>query len=512
MRQLSVFLLFAQLILVSACSTVDFEAKKSVSYALTDSDDTYLGKYLSQFDGHPPDQSGFYLVPNSIDALAIRLLLEQRAESSIDAQYYTVADDIVGQVFFTAMMRAADRGVRVRLLIDDINTGGLEEQLAAMDDHPNIELRLFNPFANRNLRFFDIWDFERVNRRMHNKSFTVDNKVTLIGGRNIANEYFAVNSEYNFGDLDTLAVGPIVDDTSRMFDSYWNHRNAIPYRQLSGQQDDGGRRLAQLRENMQDNSEALRDTPYADAVRESFLDLAAKDGELFEWARYELVYDSPDKSISEEEAEVSDSITVPLRDLVLQAHESLLIISPYFVPQSDGIEGLAEVQDSGVQVDIVTNSLASSDHLLVHGGYASAREPLLRHGVRFYEVRADVHIGGTNRAGTHSSTSSLHTKAFVIDRRYFFMGSFNWDPRSSKINTELGVIIDSPKIASQVADEVVGALPKISYQVYLNDDGDLRWRYEEDGEVEIWDREPDTSFYTRFKAGLARMLPIKSQL
>jgi putative cardiolipin synthase len=505
-------ILTALLVLVSGCTTVDFYAKKPVSHTLTDTDETYLGRYLTQFEHHPSDQSGFYLVPNSIDALAIRLLLELRAESSIDAQYYTVADDIVGQVFFTSMVRAADRGVRVRLLIDDINTGGLEEELAAMDDHPNIELRLFNPFANRNLRFFDIWDFERVNRRMHNKSFTVDNKVTLIGGRNIANEYFAVNSEYNFGDLDTLAVGPIVEDTSRMFDSFWNHRNAIPYRQLSGQQDDGGKRLAQLKENMQDNSEALRDTPYAEAVSESFVDLVAKDGESFEWARYELVYDSPDKSISEEDAEASDSITVPLRDLVLQADESLLIISPYFVPQPDGIKGLAELQDSGVQVDIATNSLASSDHLLVHGGYAGSREPLLRHGVRFYEVRADVHISGTNRAGTHSSTSSLHTKAFVIDRRYFFMGSFNWDPRSSKINTELGVIIDSPKIASQVVDEVVRALPKISYQVYLNDNGDLRWRYEEDGEVEVWDREPDTSFYTRFKAGLARMLPIKSQL
>jgi putative cardiolipin synthase len=397
-------------------------------------------------------------------------------------------------------------------LIDDINTGGMEDELAAMDDHPNIELRLFNPFASRNLRFFDIWDFGRVNRRMHNKSFTVDNKVTLIGGRNMATEYFAVNSEYNFGDLDTLAVGPIVEDTSRMFDSFWNHRNAIPYTQLSGQQHDGGIRLAALKESLQDNSEALRGTSYANAVHDSQLDFVSEAGKSFEWAPYKLVYDSPDKSLGQEEADDARSITAPLRDALLQARESLLVISPYFVPRRSGIKGLGELQDSGVQVDILTNSLASSDHLLVHSGYAGSRKPLLRHGVRIYEVRGDVHIDGTNRAGTDSSTSSLHTKAFVVDRRYFFMGSFNWDPRSADINTELGVIIDSPKIASWVVNEVVRAAPTESYQVFLNDDGYLRWREEEDGQVEIWDREPHTSFYTRFKAGFARMLPIKGQL
>ena len=505
-------LLSALLTLGSGCATVDFDAEKSESYALTDTDDTYLGKFVSQFDHHPSHYSGFYIVTDGIDALAIRLLLELRAERSIDAQYYMVNDDIVGRVFFTSLVRAADRGVRVRLLIDDINTGGLEDELAAMNDHPNIELRLFNPFASRNQRIFDLWDFGRVNRRMHNKSFTVDNKVTLIGGRNMAAEYFSVNREYNFGDLDTLAVGPIVEETSRMFDSFWNHRNAIPYNQLSGQQTDGGKRLAALQESLQDNSEALRDSPYADAVHDSIVELVAEDGSSFEWAPYELVYDSPDKSIGVEEAEDAPSITTPLLGFLQQAQESLMIVSPYFVPRRSGIKGLSDLQDSGVQIDIVTNSLASSDHLLVYGGYAGSRKPLLRHGVRIYEVRGDTHVDGTNRAGTSTSTSSLHTKAFVVDRRYFFMGSFNWDPRSTDINTELGVIIDSPKIAAWAMDGVARAAPTTTYQVFLNDHGSLRWRAEEDGQVEIWDREPDTSFYKRFKASLTRMLPIRSQL
>jgi putative cardiolipin synthase len=511
-RFLQHLLLVALIILGAGCASVDFDAEKSTSTALTDTDDTNLGRYLTRVGSHPPDESGFYLIYDSIDALAIRLLLEKRAERSIDAQYYMVDDDVVGQVFFASLVRAADRGVRVRLLIDDINTSGMEDQLAAMDDHPNIELRLFNPFAYRQWRVLEVWDFSRVNRRMHNKSFTVDNQVTLIGGRNIATEYFARNSEYNFGDLDTLAVGPIVADTSKMFDSYWNHRNAVPYAQLSAQQPDGGERLSVLRDSLQDNTETLRDTPYADAVFESLDEFVEKDHKEFQWAPYQLVYDSPDKSLEGDEGEDATSILSPLRKSLLSASESLLIISPYFVPTPTAIERLVALQQSGVQVDIVTNSLASSDHLLVHGGYAGSRKPLLKHGVRFFEVRGDVEISGTEDSHRRHAKSSLHTKAFVVDRRYFFMGSFNWDPRSAYINTELGVTIDSPKIASYVADRIYAAAPGTSFEVFLGDDGGLRWRAHEGGKEVIYDVEPDTTWFKRFKAGLAGMLPVRGQL
>ena len=505
-------LLALLLALLSGCASVDFDAEKSTTYALTDTDDTYLGSYVSQLGDHPADYSGFYLLGDSMSALALRLLLELHAARSIDVQYYTVADDIIGEVFFASLVRAADRGVRVRLLLDDINTGGMDDTLAVMDQHPNIELRLFNPFAYRNLRFMNIGDFSRVNRRMHNKSFTVDNQVTIIGGRNIAAEYFAANDEYNFSDMDLLAVGPVVDETSRMFDAFWNHRNAVPYRLLSGQPEDGGERLMAFKASLKDNSEALRDTPYANAIVESLEEMIGDDDSFFEWAPYELVYDSPDKSISDEAAENAASITTPLRASIMQARESLLVVSPYFVPRQSGINTLSEIQDSGVQVDIVTNSLASSDHLLVHSGYAGARRPLLAHGVRIFEMRGDVHVVGTRRAGTQGSSSSLHAKAFIVDDRYFFMGSFNWDPRSAEINTELGVIIDSPKIASQMAASIMQAVPTKSYEVFLNDDGDLRWRAEINGRVEIWDREPETSFYTRAKAALLGILPVESQL
>jgi putative cardiolipin synthase len=506
-------LLLAVLITFSAgCATVDFDAEKPTSHALADTGDTSLGKLFAKHAHHPQNESGFYLITDSIDALAIRLLLEERAERSIDAQYYMVANDIVGKVFFSSMLRAADRGVRVRLLIDDINTGGMEHKLAALADHPNIELRLFNPFANRTFRVFNVWDFQRINRRMHNKSFTVDNQVTIIGGRNIAAEYFAANTDYNFGDLDTLAVGPVVTETSHMFDTYWNHRNAIPYKQLSGQQADGGKRLDAVRETLQDNREALRDTPYAAAVRDSLEEFIDDGDKQFTWAPYQLVYDSPDKSISSEAARDAHSIVTPLSQTAKSAKESLLIISPYFVPSRRAIESMADLQDNGVQIDVITNSLASSDHLLVHGGYAASRKPLLRHGVRFCEVRGNVHIAGTEDSAAKGSKSSLHTKAFVVDRHYFFMGSFNWDPRSIDINTELGIIIDSPEMASRVADLIYAAAPALCYQPFLNDKGRLRWREFKNGQERILDHEPDTSFFTRLKANLGRALPIRGQL
>jgi cardiolipin synthase C len=505
-------LLVTLVTLSAACSTVDFDADKPVSHALTDTGDTYIGKYLSKYSEHPPDESGFHVVTDSIDALGIRLVLAEKAERSIDAQYYMVGNDIIGNVFFASLLRAADRGVRVRLLMDDINTGGMEDKLAGMDAHPNIELRLFNPFANRGVRALDAWDFGRINRRMHNKSFTVDNQITIIGGRNIANEYFAANPDYNFGDLDTVAIGPVVADTSQMFDAYWNHRNAIPYQQLAAQNKGSEEQLAALRELLRDHREALRDTPYAAAVYDSLDDYRADYAHEFYWATYQLIYDSPDKSIGSDEAEHAASIMTPLLQSARSAQESLLIISPYFVPRSRGIKALGELQDSGVQIDIVTNSLASSDHLLVYGGYAGCRKPLLRHGVRFFEARHDEPYPGAAEVGADEYGSSLHTKAFVVDGRYFFMGSFNWDPRSAEINTELGILIDSPDIAGWVADRVYAATPSRSYEVFLSENGNLRWRTVNEGKEVVFDKEPATSFFTRLKGNLSRALPMRGQL
>ena len=498
------------LVILGGCATVDFDAPKSESRAFTDTADTRLGQALATEEEHPDNYSGFYLLSDAIDALAARLLVANLAEKSIDAQYYLVKDDIIGRVFFASLLQAADRGVRVRLLIDDVGTKGMDDLLAAVADHPNLELRLFNPFANRKTRAADAWDVQRLNRRMHNKSFTVDNQITVIGGRNIATEYFAANSVYNFGDLDTLAIGPVVQDTSNMFDAYWNHPRAVPFEQLSGQQDDGGARLETLGTELRTAIDGLRDTRYADAVGQSFERFEDGGESIYTWARYLLVFDSPDKALGKVEGE--DSIVTPLAKTAKAAQEELLVISPYFVPRSAGIEAISEMARRGVQIDVVTNGLAANDHLIVYGGYAPSRKPLLKEGVRFFEVRGDLALSGTEAAGTRKARSSLHTKAFVVDRRYFFMGSFNWDPRSMEINTELGILMDAPEIAGEVARLIYEAAPDRSYQAFLNDDGKLNWRTVEDGKEVIYTKEPESGWWRRTAANLTRLLPIRSQL
>ncbi|MEP1470971.1 MAG: phospholipase D family protein [Halieaceae bacterium] len=504
-------LLISLVLLVAGCATVDFDAEKTASQMIEDTSDTRFGEAIAPAIAEHPGQSGFHLMIESIDALAARLLLAGLAERTLDVQYYLIGDDPIGDIFFSSLLKAADRGVRVRLLIDDLGTVGLEDDLMALSDHPNIQLRLFNPFASRALRAFDAWDFRRLNRRMHNKSFTADNQMTIIGGRNIATEYFALNPDYNFGDLDTLAIGPIVTETSRMFDSYWNHERAVPFHQLSQQAPDDGTRLNVIRASYADNLEALKSTGYGDAVQASIDDYLDSDLSLYQWADYELVFDSPDKNLIDE-SETADSIRTPLAESIRSTTESFTLISPYFVPRQAGIEAISRMQDNGIQVNVITNSLASSDHLLVYGGYAPVRKPLLEHGARIFEIRGDLDISGTEDAGTKGSKSSLHTKAFIVDRQYFFMGSFNWDPRSAFLNTELGVIIDSKEIAAPLADRLVRSAPESSYEVFLNEQGKLRWRTIEAGEELILDKEPDTGFWTRFFGGLSRLLPIESQL
>jgi len=236
MRQGGLVIGFA---LLHGCASVDFDYPKPASNALTDTGDTYYGKQLDGLAEQHPGEAGFYPLSNGIDALAARLLLAERAERTLDAQYYLIKQDIVSHAFINALLRAADRGVRVRLLLDDIFTSGYDAGMAGLDSHPNFEIRIFNPFARRSARFMDgLTNFSRVNRRMHNKSFTVDNQITIIGGRNIADEYFGAREDAKFGDLDVLGVGPVVNDISNMFDTYWNHERAAPIAAFADMPDD----------------------------------------------------------------------------------------------------------------------------------------------------------------------------------------------------------------------------------------------------------------------------------
>ncbi len=498
--------------LMCGCASVDFDYPKPESHVVMDTEDTFLGQRLAEQASQHPGAAGFFPISDGIEALAARLLLAGRAERTIDAQYYLIKNDHTGNAFINVLLQAADRGVRVRLLVYDMFTGGYDTGMAALDSHPNFEIRIFNPFARRSARFMDgLTSFSRINRRMHNKSFTVDNQITIIGGRNIADEYFGAREDAKFGDLDVVGIGGVVQEVSDMFDSYWNHERAAPIAAFAKMPEDPAAQLEDLREQLEERRQSIMTSKYAAAVREQVLEYVENDTSRFTWAPYILAVDSPDKTYKKKAKEVA-SITTPLRESLASARSEAIIVSPYFVPRKAGIEALAAMQASGVEVIIITNSLAANNQASVHGGYAPSRKPLLKAGVRIFEVRPDAEIAGSELVAASGSKATLHTKAFFIDRREVFIGSFNFDPRSANINTELGVIIRSPELAEVFSERIMKALPNNTYEVFLNEKGKLRWRGLENGEEVIFDKEPQTTAWQRFVAGFMRILPIRGQL
>ena len=481
---------------------------------IANSEQTRLGIRVAELStAQDEGTSGFYPLIDGIEALTARLLLAERAELSIDTQYYLVKTDNASMAFIYALLRAADRGVRVRLLIDDVFTKGYDAGMAALDSHPNFEVRVFNPF--RRGAGGRIWsgltDFGRVNRRMHTKSFTVDNQVTIVGGRNIADEYFGSRVDARFGDLDVIGVGPVANDVSQMFDSFWNHETALPVPAFSKMPDDPAAELEKLRERLRAASENASQTPYAEAVQATAMRSVDRGPEVFEWKPYELVYDSPDKGIRSSEGPAV-SIVEPLVEALQSAREKVVVVSPYFVPMKTGIEFFSELEARGVEVTIVTNSLAANNQITVHGGYAPSRKPLLRNGVRIYEVRPDVEVAGSQIVAASGAKSTLHTKAFFVDGKLTFIGSFNFDPRSANLNTESGVLIDSEKLTSNFMRLIDEGVSEKTYELFLDEKGKLRWRGHEDGKEVIYTKEPESTWFERFVAGVVRLLPVKSQL
>ena len=481
---------------------------------IANTEQTHLGTRVAHLIADQADgTSGFYPLIDGIEALSARLLLAERAEMSIDTQYYLVKTDNASMAFIHALLRAADRGVRVRLLLDDVFTKGYDAGMAALDAHPNFEVRIFNPFQRGvgGRAWSGVTNFARVNRRMHTKSFTVDNQVTIVGGRNIADEYFGARADARFGDLDVVGIGPVANDVSAMFDSFWNHETALPVPAFSKVPDDPAAALDRLREHLREASEAARATQYAEAVQATVLGFMDRGGDSFEWTPYELVYDSPDKGIKSQDGP-SVSIVEPLIEALQSAQEQVIVVSPYFVPLKTGVRFFAELQARGVEVTIVTNSLAANNQVTVHGGYAPSRKPLLRSGVRIYEVRPDAAVAGSEIVAASGAKSTLHTKAFFVDGKTTFIGSFNFDPRSVNLNTESGVLVESDALTAGFAQLVEEGVAEKTWELFLDEAGRLRWRGYEDGHEVIHTTEPESTWTQRFIAGIVRLLPVKSQL
>jgi putative cardiolipin synthase len=476
-RTAAAWILSTLVLLVTGCATLPSLDGAAHTSALVDTGNTRLGRAIAPVAADHPGRSGIYALADATGAFAARALLAAAADRSLDVQYYIWHGDQSGYLLFDALWQSAERGVRVRLLLDDLNTGGLGDTIAALDAHPNIEVRLYNPFVHRGIRSIDfLTDFSRVNRRMHNKSFTADNQATIVGGRNIGDEYFGATSGVGFRDLDVIGVGPVVREVSTAFDLYWNSASAYPAARLVAAAG------ADASVSLQARFEAMRGSPasvaYVQALRDTSLVRELLAGRLpFEWTTARVFRDDPAKTL--DQSGRTDILLLPaLLRAAGQPEQSFDLISPYLVPGEEGTRALVGLAERGVKVRILTNSLAATDVGAVHAGYAKRRDDLLRGGVQLYELKPSLAGGEREEAQTlgGSSLASLHAKTFAVDGSRLFVGSFNFDARSARLNTEMGLLIDSPALATRLAATFDGEVPYWAYEVRRDaTSGDLEW-------------------------------------
>jgi putative cardiolipin synthase len=518
--------------IAAACATVPKDFPRTVSGAWDRPGETRLGRDLAPLQDSHPGESGFYLLSSGLDAFVARALLAEAAEKTLDVQYYIFHTDLSGKILLDRMLAAAGRGVRVRLLVDDMYTAGKDRTIAALASHPNFEIRVFNPFAGRSAfsRMLDWFtDFSRVNRRMHNKMFVADGAAGIVGGRNVGDEYFAAREDVNFADVDLLSIGPVIAELGAVFDAYWNSGFAYPIEAFVPDKAAPGE-LESVSRVLADHRESARDTPYAIRLRESDLVSRLRKGSLpFLWGPARVVYDRPEKIGSGGAQPEADTWWGSLRGQVGEVRSEMILVSPYFVPGTRGVARFGEMRKEGVRVRILTNSLASNDVTAVHAGYGKYREAMLREGVELYEVRPVPDLAGEARDEVRkrfgSAGASLHAKMLVFDRRTVFVGSANLDPRSARLNTELGVVVTSPELGRQVAAVFEAATnPRYTFRLALRpapsspgETGgkpaeEVVWITEEGGKEEVFRNEPYASFWKRLSAGIQSLLAPESLL
>jgi len=503
--------------ILNGCGNLPDNTNRIRSQAISYSTDTQLALlFADEIDAHP-GQDGVLMLPDGRDAFVARALLARLAEHGIDTQYYMWHQDTVGNLLINELIDAADRGVRVRILIDDMYGIDGQDTWLALDAHQQIEVRLFNPFIrsqSKALQF--VTRFKDVNYRMHIKTFTVDNLATIIGGRNIGDEYFNADPDLAFADLDALAVGPLVQEVSTEFDQYWNSEFAYPVSTLipEGTKND----LQKLRANA-DMFFAEKSTgSYLEALDTSRLANELRAGTVkYHWAPGEIIYDSPQKKAHDENWQQELLIT-QLAPYITESTEEVIMISPYFVPGQQGQDTLCKLSQNGVRVRILTNSLASNDVGAVHAGYKKYRKPLLRCGVELYELNEELH---TQQRKAFSwlpglSKSSLHAKTMIFDKKQIFVGSFNFDQRSLYINNEIGLLFEQPELVGPMAVIFDENIDKIAFKVELHTDingnESLRWHGMENEQKVMLDSEPYVHFGTKIAVWFIGLLPVEALL
>ncbi len=505
---------------VSACGSLPPPADARVVTAhFSESTSTELGRLSASAAATHGQHSGVRILDGGADAFTERLALIESAQRSVDAQYYIWNSDLTGQYMAQALYAAAERGVHVRLLLDDINVAGRDATIAALDAHRNIEIRIYNPFPQRSgvRKMLDlVTDFSRLNRRMHNKSFTVDGAVTIVGGRNIGDEYFDANPQLIFRDRDVVVIGPVVDQVGAMFDTFWNSELTYSIAALSSnrlsdaeaaKRLDGARRtgaqLHAMKFELPENA--------ADALR-----ALERSQARMVWAPARLVYDRPPRADAVAETSRVQATAREFGQLAQTAQREILIESAYLVLDEPSLVVLDAIRSRGVSIRALTNSLASNDVTANHAAYARRREQIIASGIDVYELRPDAASCGTlvviDGGCSLQRIFGLHAKSFVFDDTTLYVGSMNLNMRSAYLNAESALIIESPELAAEVARAItLNMQPQNSWRVTL-ESGELTWVTDRDGGVIETHREPDTPWWRRTQSGFIAMLPVEKYL
>jgi putative cardiolipin synthase len=514
---LVIVIIFLGIVIMGWLTSLPDNSQRSISKVIDDGEATSLGQVFQKELSDQPGLSGVFLLRSGLDAFVGRAVLARKAEKSIDVQYYMFHQDTVGRLLINELLDAADRGVRVRLLVDDMYGEEADDVWLALDSHPTFEVRLFNPFVrghSKNLQF--ITRVKEVNHRMHSKSFTVDNQATIVGGRNIGDEYFSADPELAFTDRDVMAIGPVVPDVSEAFDQYWNSEHTFPMQTLLP--DTEIMPLNQLRKDLDDFYHQKQTSIYIDALNNSMFANALRNNTAeFSFAKAIVVHDSPDK-MDRGEAWKDGLLMSQLAPYILEAKEEYILVSPYFVPGERAAEALCDMINRGIKVSVLTNSLASNDVAAVHTGYIRHRKQLLRCGVTLYELNEQLKEEEKKLFSwlPGLSKSSLHAKTMSIDHQTMFVGSFNFDQRSLFLNTEIGILFYEPKLAKEVAEHFDKNIEKVAFRVELMTDNNgkeyLRWSGQEDGKLVILFDEPYATSMQKAAVQLMRLLPIDSML
>lgn len=494
----------ALLLALVGCTRVPFDHPREVSRALPVAG-TSAAETAARLSGGGKDRVALVPLADGIDALGARLQMIAAAERSIDLKTFLIKPDIAGALLWLQLYEAADRGVRVRLIFDDVFTTARDDQIAALDAHPNVEIRAFNPLSRSAPTAINfLFDFARVNRRMHSKALITDGSFAIVGGRNIADEYYQIGIDHEFADFDLFVAGEPVQNLSSAFDLYWNDAWTVP---LSALAPGAATPLADTLGRLRDSSDTQEAQIYRRAVASTYLaDLRAGRVPYFT-GRARVVVDDPGK-LRAPPGKGPYVVGEALYQMMNRARREVLVLTPYFVPENYGAAFFEDLVQRGVRVRIATNSLASTNHAYVHGAYARYRERLSSAGVEFLEARADA----ARITGSADADLTMHTKLVIVDDRFLFVGSPNLDPRSIRQNAEIGMVIDSPGLARSIRERADVIAKDYAFRVEADTDGKTIWRYEGAKLNEVFRRDPLAGPWKLLLSTVAGLLPIESQL